>query len=156
MLSTKTVRTERARAVRELRTALQSAGYACTEEPSAHSIVLQCEHERGPVAVEIRTDIELPALSFRYWVPNEHCGTPEFLARMESYNLADRSGGTRTYCVGNKMVFEFEALLPGQGIEANEIGPLLSKWQTVTLGEAANPASLRADDAENDEDGVKQ
>lgn len=157
VLSANTVRTQRGRAVAELIADLKRSGYACTEQPVKENIVLECQHSNdGSVAVEIRTDTQVPAVSMRYWVENPRCGGAELLAEMESFNLDDRAGGTKVYCVGEKMVLEYESFLPGNGVEATEVGTLVAKWVTSAANLLQNSVLLSGEGTEDGEEGGVQ
>lgn len=128
ILSAKTIKDEPKRVYPQLAAALKGQ-YQCADETDENAFTAMCKSARGGISVEIKRKPTRPVLSLHFWIGHEQCGTQELAIRMESFVLEDAAGGTRAYCVENRMFLAIESYLPERGIEAAELASFVVAWE---------------------------
>lgn len=141
ILSANSVKKEPARVFPQLKSALAPAGYTCEDGSDDHSYEARCKGASGGITIEVKRKTERPVLALRFWVRNKQCTETTFLARVEQFNMQDAAGGTRAYCVEDRLVFAFDTYMPSQGVEAKELGALVARWEK-NAGRAAERFGL--------------
>lgn len=147
ILSANTVKKEPARVFPQLNSALAPAGYTCEDGTDDHSYEARCKGASGGITIEVKRKTERPVLAIRFWVRNKQCTETAFLARVEQFNMQDAAGGTRAYCVEDRLVFAFDTYMPTQGVEAKELGALVARWEK-NAGRAAERFGLFGDEGD--------
>ena len=128
ILSAQTVRGDPSAVYPQIAAAL-APQYACTDGTDDVAFTAECKSERGGIGVKVRKNTERPVLALQFWIASDRCGSADFLAQLEQFGLRDASGGTRAYCVEDKLVFAFESYLPARGVEAGELSSFVAAWE---------------------------
>ncbi len=154
ILSAHTVKNDGSKVFGQIASALDGAGYKCNQDDDEHSFSARCQGKSGGISVEVKRKTERPVLALRFWFKNSECGTAALASRLEKFNLEDRSGGTRAYCIEDRLMLAFETFLPSQGIEPNELATLVTKWEK-SAGIAAERFGLMPEEGGDDPPGEK-
>jgi len=128
ILSARSIKEEPARVYEQVASALRPE-YQCEDGTDEVTFAARCKSKRGGIAIEVRRKAAPAILALRFWVTHPQCGSPEMLTKAESFSLEDAAGGTRAYCIENRLVLAFETYLPAAGVEPSELVQLVTAWE---------------------------